>query len=234
MQKYTLKAQDRELTKKKVSQLRKEGLVPAAIFGFKGNFNIQVPAKEFEKTLNDAGTTALVELEMDGKKHNVYVDEVQMNPATRQFLHVSFREVRMDEEITSTVPFVLVGADESPAVKDEQQLVILSRNEVELRGLPGNLPAELTIDVSGFKTGDTIVLKDIKLPEGVVVFHEEELEDVIVTTTSAVQEEIVEDVQAAIEADAAAKNAEGEEGAATTEGGEAAATPAPAAEEKKE
>ncbi len=216
---YTVQAQERELLKKKASRLRKEGLVPAAIYGFKGNSNIQIPAKEFGLVYKDAGTTALIELALEGRKHNVYIDEVQINPATRGFIHVSFREVRMDEEITSTVPFVLIGSEESPAVKDEQQLVILSKNEIELRGLPMNLPQELTIDVSTFKTGDTIVLKDIKLPEGVTVVREDALDEVIVTTTSAVQAETVEDVQAAIDADAAAKMAEG---TTTAEGTEAA------------
>lgn len=232
MAKISLKAQDRELTKKKVNRLRKEGLVPAAVFGFKGNTNLQVNAKEFGKVYSEAGTTALIELTTEAGKHNVYVDEVQINPATRSFLHISFREVRMDEEMTSTVPFVLVGAEESPAVKDQQMLVLLSENEIELRGLPANLPAELTIDVSAFNAGDTIVMKDIKLPEGVALVREEDGEKVIVTTTSAIQEEIIEDVQAAIEADAAEKNADGTEGAegeaATTEGGEAKA------EDKKE
>lgn len=237
MDKYVLKAQDREITKKKVSKLRKDGLVPAAVFGFKGNSNIQISAKEFEKVYKEAGTTALVELVLDSKKHNVYVDEVQINPATRQFLHVSFREVNMNVEITSTVPFVLIGAEESPAVKDEQMLVILSRNDVDVRGLPSVLPAEIEINVSEFKAGDTIILKDIKLPEGVEYVYEDQLEDVVVTTTSAVQEEIIEDVQAAIEADAAEKNADGEavegaEGATPAEGGEAGAA-APKAEEKK-
>lgn len=229
MEKHILNAQERATTKKKVSKLRKEGLVPAAIYGFNGNHNIQVNSKDFGKVYEEAGTSALVELMLGDKKHNVYIDEVQINPATRDYLHVSFHEVNMNVEITSTVPFVLIGADESPAVKDEQMLVILTKNEVDLRGLPSVLPAELEIDVSNFHDGDTIELKDIKLPEGVEVVREEELEDVIVTTTSAVQEEIVEDVQAAIDADAAEKNAEGEEGA-TTEGGEAA----PKAEEKSE
>jgi large subunit ribosomal protein L25 len=218
MQKYTIKVSDRELTKKKVSQLRREGLVPAAIFGYKGNYNVQMSEKEFAKLYDEAGTTSLVELVLEGRKHNVYIDEVQQNPVNRSIIHVSFKEVRMDEELVSTVPFVLIGAEESPAVKYQESLVILAKNEVDLRGLPANLPQEIEIDVSNFNSGDTIQLKDIKLPEGVVVVHEEELEEVIVTTTSAVQEEIVEDVQAAIEADAAEKNAEGGENSTSAEG----------------
>jgi large subunit ribosomal protein L25 len=218
MQKYTIKVSDRELTKKKVSQLRREGLVPAAVFGYKGNHNVQMSEKEFAKLYDEAGTTSLVELVLEGRKHNVYIDEVQQNPVNRSIIHVSFKEVRMDEELVSTVPFVLIGAEESPAVKDQESLVILAKNEVDLRGLPANLPQEIEINVSNFNSGDTIELKDIKLPEGVVVVHEEELEEVIVTTTSAVQEEIVEDVQAAIEADATEKNAEGGENSTPAEG----------------
>lgn len=221
MKTLTLNAKDREITKKQVKSLRKIGTLPAAIFGYKGNFNIQLDNKEFSKIYSEAGHTTVVDIKLDDKVHSVLINEVQINPLTRDFIHVSLREVRMDEEITAEIPFVLIGAEESPAVKDEQSLVILSQNFTELKGLPRNLPSEITIDVSGFHAGDTLTLKDIKLPEGISVVREEELEAVIVTTASAVQEEIIEDVQAAIDADAAEKNAE--EGVEGAEGGEGAA-----------
>lgn len=210
MEQYTLKAQKRYITKKKVKKLRNSGVIPAAIFGYNGNFNIQLDRKEFNKIYDKAGNTSVVDIELEGKTHSVYISEVQMNPVTREWIHASLREIKMNEEITASIPLVLVGAEESPAVKNEQMLVILSVNEIELRGLPRKLPSEIKLDVSGFHANDTLTVKDIKLPTGVTLVRddEESMNEVIVTTASAVQAEIVEDVQAAIDADAAAKNVE--------------------------
>ncbi len=219
MENYTLNAQPRDVLKKKVKLLRQAGFIPAAIFGYKGNENIQIDAKEFSKLYDQAGHTSVIEVDVNGTKHSVIIDEVQMNPATREYTHVSLRELRMDVEITAEIPFELIGDEESPAVKDEQSLVILSVPSVELRGLPKNLPQEIKIDVSGFHAGDTIILKDVKLPDGVELVHaeEEDLEMTIVTTTSAIQEEIIEDVNAAIE-EAVAEGEQAEEGAEAAEG----------------
>lgn len=222
MEQYTLKAQKRYITKKKVKNLRNSGVIPAAIFGYNGNFNIQLDRKEFNKIYDKAGNTSVVDIELEGKTHSVYISEVQMNPVTREWIHASLREIKMNEEITASIPLVLVGAEESPAVKNEQMLVILSVNEIELRGLPRKLPSEIKLDVSGFHANDTLTVKDIKLPTGVTLVRddEESMNEVIVTTASAVQAEIVEDVQAAIDADAAAKNVE-----VTDEGSESTGEP---------
>jgi large subunit ribosomal protein L25 len=227
-----LKAENREVTGKKVKTLRKDNLTPAAIFGYKGNFNVQVDTKELIRVYSDAGHTTVVDIEVGDATHSVIINEVQINPVTRIPTHVSLREVRMDVEITAEIPFLLTGADESPAVKDQEQLVILSRNFIELKGLPRKLPSEITIDVSGFNAGDTITLKDIELPDGITLIQEgeEALEEVIVTTTSAIQEEIIENIQEAIDENAAAVNADGTE---VVEGAEGA-TEAPAAEAKSE
>lgn len=202
---YTLNAEPREVLKKKVKQLRKAGLIPAAIFGYKGTSNVQVNLKEFSKVYAEASHTGIVDVIVSGKKHTVIIDEVQFHPVSGEWTHASLREIRMDEEITTEIPFVLEGADESPAVKEEDSLVILSVSAVEVRGLPRALPQEIVINVSEFHAGETITLKEIKLPEGVtVVLHgnneaedAEELETVIVTTTSAIQDEIIENVDEA-------------------------------------
>jgi large subunit ribosomal protein L25 len=223
---HKLSAQPREVVKKQVKQLRKAGFVPAAIFGYKGNFNVQLPIKEFTKVFSDAGHSTIVDIDVNGTIHSVLVDEVQINPLTRDAVHVSLREVRMDEEITVEVTVELSGEEESPAVKDEETLIILTQSTIEVRGLPKSLPSEITIDVSGFHAGDTLTLTQIKLPEGVhLVSHqleegEEQDDPTIVTTASAIQEEVAHTPSVAELEATAAETAEGAtpaEGAATEE-----------------
>ncbi len=216
---FKLQAQQRDIIKKKVKNLRSQGLIPAAVFGYKGNFNVQLNQKIFEKMFPQAGHTSIVQVELNEKIHNVLIDEVQIDPVSRNTRHVSLREVRMDEEITVQVPLELVGEEASPAVADEDQLIILTVNEIEVRGLPGNLPTEIKIDVSGFHAGDTITLDQIKLPEGVhLVEHlqgDEETEEreypTMVTTVGATQTE--EELK--IEPSGAELEAQEDEGAAT-------------------
>lgn len=212
MEKHTIEAQPRAVIKKGVKRLRKEGLVPAAIFGYKGNINIQLNAKIFKKVYEAAGHTTIVEVELEGKKHNVLIDEAQINPVTREVSHVSLREVRMDEEITMAIPLELVGSDEAPAVKDENQMIILAVTELEVKGLPGNMPSEIKIDVSKFHAGDTLTLSQVVLPEGVVfVEHAEDVDEdgqpVDPTVATTVSAEISEESPIA---EAAAEDAEGE------------------------
>lgn len=225
-----LNASQREVTKKRVKQLRNQKILPAAIYGYNGNKNIQLPLEEFTVAFKKVGYTGLVDLSLDGGTHTVLIDEVQINPVTRDFTHASLREVRMDQEINSDVPFELIGDEVSPAVKEEQSLVVLTQNTIELSGLPRALPQKLEIDVSGFHAGDTLLMKDIKLPAGVELVRSEDEEIVIVTTTSAIQKEIIEDVNAAIAEAVATETPEG----ATGEAQASDAKPADSADKKEE
>ncbi len=201
MEQYKIKASTRDITKKKVQKLRKAGLIPAAIYGYNGNFNIQLDEKEFIHLYEVVGNTKVVDVELDGKVHHAYISEVQVNPVSRSVLHVSFREVSLKEEITASIPFVLVGAENSPAEKEHKHIVILAIPNVELRGLPTKMPSEITIDVSHLSAGDTIHIKDIQLPAGVVLVHTDPdyLNQVVVTTAPATQEEITSQAETVTE-----------------------------------
>jgi large subunit ribosomal protein L25 len=207
-----LNASSREVTKKKVKSLRKERILPAAIYGYRGNFNIQLNHDEFAKSFKKVGHTGLIDLNIGDDVHTVLVDEVQINPMTRDFIHVSLREVRMDVEINANVPLELVGEEVSPAVKEEQSLIVLTQPTIEVSGLPRSIPNEIKINVESFHAGDTIQVKDLTLPQGVELVRKEDAEIVIVTTTSAVQDEIIEDVNAAIAEAVATESPEGETG----------------------
>jgi len=205
---FKIKAEPREVLKKKVKSLRNAGYVPAGIYGFNGNHNIQLNEAEFSKLFKSAGHTSVVEVDLDGKNHNVLIDEVQINPVTRITTHVTLREVNVKVEISAEIPFELTNEDISPAVKEQSSLVILSVPAVLLRGLPKNLPSSIVIDASQINAGDTILLKDIKLPEGIELVHEDQLELTIVTTASAIQEEVELNVNEAIAEASAAADAE--------------------------
>lgn len=185
---FILKFELRDLTGKKVKKIRKEKKLPGSIFGYKGNLNITVDLNEFNNVFKNAGHTKLVTLVSENDTHKVFIDDVQLHPVSREVMHVSFREVPETQEVDVYVPIILEGVEESPAYKEDKQLVILITNAVEIRSIPSKLPSEIRINVSNFKTGDVLLLKDLKLPEDVKLVHQDEhsLNQVIVTTTSAV------------------------------------------------
>jgi large subunit ribosomal protein L25 len=168
-------AKIREKTGKKVKALRRQGIVPAVLYG-KGKkaVSLEVGHREFRRILKEAGETTVVKLKIEGgaekekgKERNVLIYGVEKDPLTERFMHVDFYEVRMDEKMTAFVPLVFVG--EAPAAKAGGTLV-KSRQEIEVKALPKDLPREIEINISGLETfEDRIFAKDIKTIEGVEI-----------------------------------------------------------------
>ena len=182
-----LKAEKSEILGKKVKSLRKEGQIPAVVYGGKdGSLPITIDFKEFNRVFKTAGETTLVKLAIGGKFKNVLIHDVSRDPLTEQASHIDFYEVKMDEKIVTKVPLAFTGA--APAVFDLGGVLVKAMRELEVRALPANLPHEITVDISALKTfEDNISLKDIRLPEGVETL--ENLETSVASVTPPRSEE---------------------------------------------
>jgi large subunit ribosomal protein L25 len=161
MDKHTLKAEKRKILGQKVKTLRKEGVLPANIYGKKvKSLAIQVPLNEFEKIYKEAGETGIIELAVDSSKKPVLINNVQMNPVTDVPIHVDFLQVDLKEKVTAEVPIDFIG--ESPAEKSGLGTVVQHMNEVEVEALPTNLPEKFEVDLSKLTEVDkTILVKDL-------------------------------------------------------------------------
>ncbi len=178
-----LSAQLRPITGRQNEQIRKQGLIPAILYGHKvRNLALSVEAYQFDKVYQEAGESTLVKLKISGsqekeksakkgaapggKERIVLIYKVAKGPVTDKPIHIDFYQVKMDEPITTEVPLVFVG--ESPAVKELDGVLVKSIQSLEIEALPANLPHQLEIDVSSLKTfDDNIYIKDLKLPAGV-------------------------------------------------------------------
>jgi large subunit ribosomal protein L25 len=172
--KVELAAEKREVTGHKVKHLRATGVMPAVLYG-KGQeaISVQVPVKEFDRVLKVAGESTLVYLNVGSQSYPTIINDVARHPLTGLPVHADFYKVRLDEKIKAGVPVVFVG--EAPAVKDGN-IFVRNVNELEVEALPTDLPHEITIDISGLTTvGAQILLKDVKVPNAVVVGNEEEI-----------------------------------------------------------
>lgn len=175
-----LKSKKREIFGKKTKALRKQGLVPAAVYGGKNSaLSITVDLKEFKKVFKTAGETTLIKLFIaapegseprqgrdGGNIKNVLIHDSSRDPVTDEIRHIDFYEVKMDEKIITKVPLVFEGS--SPAVIDLGGVLVKAMQELEVRALPADLPHEIKADISSLKTfDDNILVKDIKLPKNV-------------------------------------------------------------------
>lgn len=185
---------------KKNKDLRKKGLVPGVIYGLDTNFLVQIPLENLQKNLQESGHTGVIRTEFDGKKYNLMIDEIQINPVKRIPTHVTFRNVDLKEEIEATLPVEYENTDDCKGVKEDGGIIITNISEIEIKSLPGKIPSHLSIDVKDLRLGDVIKVEDFKLPEGVKFATEDEnvLGQVAVTVTHKQAEE-TEEIPAATE-----------------------------------
>jgi len=197
----TLSAKIRKILGKKVKTLRKQGVIPAVLYGPKTkNLSLEINLKEFEKVYKEAGESSLVSLGIEGEKAKtiVLIHDVKKDPLTDQFLHVDFYQPSLKEETEAKVPLVFEG--EPPAIKELGGTLVKSISEVEIKALPQNLPHEIKVEISSLKTfEDEILVKDLKVPEGVKILRKPEEIIASVLPPEKVEEELEKPVEEKVE-----------------------------------
>ena len=164
-----LNAQPRTITGSKVKTLRKNGLLPAVIYG-EGMESKAIATSfvDFERVFHQAGESTLVMLKIEGKTHNVLIHDVAYDAMRGQPIHADFYAVRMDKPIRTMVPIEFTG--ESNAVKGEGGILVKVMHEIEVQALPKDLPHELRVDLGLLSALEAKVLvQDIALPKGVEI-----------------------------------------------------------------
>jgi len=227
-----LKAKIRTELGRKNKKLRRDGFIPGVLYGRKvASAPLTLTYKEFQQVYEKAGESTLVSLNIEGDsikdvpaENVVLIRDPVIHPISRQFIHVDFYQVPMDEEITLSIP--LVFENEAPAVKSEGAVLVRNMYEVEISALPKNLPSEISIDLSRLAhIDDAILIKDLTVASGVTITAEEDL--VVVSVSAPQEEEIIEEQPtegvAPEEIKTEAEEKREEEAAKEAEGGEATA-----------
>ena len=198
-----LKATQREVLGKKVETLRKEGLIPAVLYGPGSDPAVlSIAKKEFTLVYKETGESSLVSLEVGKDTTPVLIRDVQRHPLSGDPIHVDFYQPRLDEKIKIMVPLRFQG--EAPAVKDFEGTLIQNIHEVEVSSLPQDLPSEIAVDVFALKTlEDRILVENLKVDSKVEILAEKDWIVAQVVPAENVEEELakpVEDEAAAVEA----------------------------------
>jgi large subunit ribosomal protein L25 len=189
--------------------LRKEGLVPAVLYGHREpNVLLSLHRSELERLL---GMHAFIlQVNWDGRSESVQVRELQYDPLGDHVIHVDLARISLSETVTVSVPIETHGEAAGVA---EGGVLDLQLHELEVECLPTAIPEKLRVEVAQLGIGDHVRVGDIQLPEGVTATADAEVVVVAVTPPVEIEEEEAEELaeEAIAEPEVIGREAAGEE-----------------------
>lgn len=199
MEKVILTAELREETgKSKVKELRKQSFIPAVVYkAGKESVSLKVHKRDLQSALHtSAGENVLITLKIKGDKdkkdRTCIIKETQRDPVKDEILHVDFNEISLTEKIKVKVPIRAHGEAEG-VVKDGGILDHVLW-EAEIECLPTDIPQRIDVEVGHLKIGDSIYIKDLKVPPAIKVLNDPEL--TVFSVSPPAKEEVVAEVPA--------------------------------------
>ena len=176
-------------------RLREKNLIPGIIYGH-GQENIPVSLPAHDIALAIQHGEHLIEAELEGKKGNFLIKDVQYDYLGHEIIHVDLTRVSLHERVEVTVPIVLRGTP--VGVESEGGVLSQHLTELEVQCLVTNIPDELRVSVADMHVNDVLRVADLELPEGVTTKEDPET---VIASISVVEEEV--EAPAPAEAEAA-------------------------------
>ena len=170
MSDIVLRAEPRTLTGKKVAQLRREGKTPIVLYGPRSeSVSLQVATRDLVEVLERSGKTNIIAVEIEGESapRRAIARERQLHPTRLTPMHADLLEIDAEVRVTTTVPTSLGPEVPSMVTRGEARLQLLI-DELDVRALPADLPAEIEIDCSGLtRIGQVVRIGEVEPPSGV-------------------------------------------------------------------
>jgi len=215
---------------KQLKRLRREGVLPANIYGTGfTSVSVSVPHADFIKTYKVAKATGIVYLKLESDEIPSLIAQLQRHPIDSSILHVDFRKIDLKKKIVTEVPVKVVGVSEAVAQKGGVLLTLA--NTLMVEALPQDIPQAIEVDIAKLtEIGQEIKVSDLAVSDAYVVTTD--AAHVIVSVTAHKEESIVAETAAAAAPEVLTAKPEGEEG--TPAEGKTEAAPAAEKAEKKE
>jgi len=197
MDEIVLQAIPRTIIGKQVKAMRREGKLPAIIYGHDINpIPISLDYRDATHLLQGVSYSQLISLEVDGERYNTLLRDRQHHPVSSALLHLDFQAVSLTEKLRTTVHIRLIG--EAPAVDTYDGIVVSGQEELEVECLPGDLPSHLEVDLSSLQEiGDALYVRDIVVPPNVELLTDLNELVAVITAQAAIKEEEEEEVEEA-------------------------------------
>lgn len=151
---------------------RAAGKIPAVVYGGgKESVAIQIDRKTLLDTMKGhSGENPIFLLKLGDKERHAMIRNMEVDPVSRQVIHIDFQRVAMDQKIRVTVPVEIVGT--AFGVKTEGGMLDFVTREVNVECLPGEIPKHVDCDVTDVHVGQHVEAKDLKLPQGVTLLDD--------------------------------------------------------------
>jgi large subunit ribosomal protein L25 len=203
-----LEATRRAVIGKKVKQLRREGKLPAVVYGHAVEPTpIVLDLHETTKLLRAVGSSTLINLKVDGEEYAVLLRELQKGIISRKYTHLDFMAIALDQLVRTQVPVVILDAD-VPAVREFGAMVVTGVDSLDIECLPNILPEKIEVDASILESiGDNVMVRDLSLAEGITVYDDP---DTMIVVATAPSEITVEEEEEDLEGELLEEDADGE------------------------
>ena len=203
MARKELLVEPRQVTGKKVKQLRRAGVLPANVYGHGlASVAVQVATQELAKTLHAAAANEVIDLKVTGERsaRPVVVHHIQRHPLTSSPLHADFYQVSLREKMRADVPLVIVGRSE--AVDTYSGVLVTSIEALHVEALPLDIPGRIEVDITPLTELESAIhVRDLSVPGNVSVLNDP---DVVVVKVAAPRLVVEEEAAAAVEEEAPA------------------------------
>jgi large subunit ribosomal protein L25 len=184
-----------ETGKGNARSLRREGQIPAVIYGHaRESQSLTVSARDLEKLLSHiSAANSVVEIAVEGTTSRALIREIQRHPFKRVILHVDFQELVAGEKMTVRVPLRLTGTP--VGVRLGGGIIDHTLRELTISVDPANMPSQIEIDITDLDLGDSIHVSQVTVPEGVTVLDEPGAAVVVIATPRAAVEAVAADAE---------------------------------------
>lgn len=183
----TLKSEMRETKKKSnLTQLRKDGFVPAIVYGYKMEATpVSVTENDLLKTLKVTGRNGVLKLDVGGKNVDVVLSDYQAGALKGDIRHADFLAINMTEELEVDVQVHLVG----PSIGEKEGGVVQQPNfELRIKVKPSEIPESFEIDITKLQIGETITVADIREKSKFEILSDDEHSLVLISAPRTEQE----------------------------------------------
>ncbi|MCL1698459.1 MULTISPECIES: 50S ribosomal protein L25/general stress protein Ctc [unclassified Lysinibacillus] len=176
-----------------LTQLRKGGAIPAVIYGYNlESTPISISEKEFRKSIQKNGQNGVFSMELDGRKVNVVVSEIQQCSMKDAVNHIDFLAINMSEAIEAEVPIKLVG--ESVGI-GKGGILMQPNLDIKIKVKPADIPEAIEIDITKLQIGESITVADIRDMINFDIISESDHTLVTIMAPTAVVEDTADSTQ---------------------------------------
>jgi len=176
-----------------VKKLKKEGYIPAVMYSKDVNLVLSIPITEL-KQMRSIGfsESTVIDMEIEGKKKPelipTLIKKLQFHPLTEEVIHIDFLKVSLEEKIKVHVPVVLRG--ESKGVKEGAGVLEQILRELEIEGLPLDIPEKIEVDISELDVGHSLHVANLNVADNLRIVTDPSM--TIITVVAMKEEEEAE------------------------------------------